>query len=115
MKVVHRPGRNLYPRLDRGRVEIEQAVGPTVRPGLHQGSNHLKIYIPALGVQFRSFFTQVQRAAPSYKDVLQYITETDNGPGPLTGPGADPGRSLRWSRTSAEYMLKLRQTSKAQG
>jgi len=62
---------------------------------------------------FRSFITQVQRAVPSYKRTLQYISETDSGPGPLTGPGADPGRSLRWTRHSAEYLLKLTQTSNA--
>jgi hypothetical protein len=57
MEVVHRPGRNLNPRLDRGCIEIEQAIRPTVRPRLHQGSNHLKIHIPVLGLQLRGFFT----------------------------------------------------------
>jgi hypothetical protein len=93
--------------------------GISVTDAVNDGEGSIGIGYPTDPDQanpgFRSFFTQVQRAAPSYKDALQYITETDNGPGPLTGPGADPGRSLRWSRTSAEYMLKLRQTSKAQG
>ena len=34
MQVVHRPGWNLYSRLGRDRIEIEQAVRPTGRPGL---------------------------------------------------------------------------------
>jgi len=31
-------------------IEIMQAVWPTCRPGIQQGSQHLKIYVPALGV-----------------------------------------------------------------
>src|SRR5436190_314247 len=85
MEVVHRPRWNVYPRLDCGCVEIEQAVGPTDRPGLHHRSNHLKIYVPALGVQVRGFFTQFEplrellhRRDP--RPELVYIaTEVDDG------------------------------------
>src|SRR3954465_14235341 len=85
MEMAHRRGWNLYPRLDRGCVEIEQAVGPSVRPRLHQGSDHLKIHVPALGVQLRGFFAQFEplrellhRRNP--RPELVYIaTEVDNG------------------------------------
>lgn len=89
MEVVHRPGWNLYPRLDRGCIEIEQAVGPTVRPGLHQGSNHLKIPVPALGVQLHGFFTQTKplreplQCRDPRPELVYIATEVDDGCGDL--------------------------------
>jgi hypothetical protein len=37
-----------------------------------------------------------------------YIIESDSGPGPATGPSADPGRSLRHAKASAAALLALR-------
>jgi hypothetical protein len=37
-----------------------------------------------------------------------YIIESDSGPGPATGPNADPGRSLRHAKASAAALLALR-------
>ncbi|WP_157592085.1 twin-arginine translocation signal domain-containing protein [Solirubrobacter soli] len=37
-----------------------------------------------------------------------YIIESDSGPGPATGPVADPGRSLRHAKASAAALLALR-------
>jgi len=41
-----------------------------------------------------------------------YLAESDSSPGPAT---TDPGRSLRWAKISAEYLLGLRAGSKAHG
>ena len=38
-------------------------------------------------------------------DPAWFNTESDLGPGPAT----DPGRSLRWAKVSAAYMLQLRE------
>jgi hypothetical protein len=38
-----------------------------------------------------------------------YLIESDSGPGPTTGPNADPGRSLRHAKASAAALLSLRQ------
>jgi hypothetical protein len=37
-----------------------------------------------------------------------YLIESDSGPGPATGPSADPGRSLRHAKASAAALLGLR-------
>ena len=37
-----------------------------------------------------------------------YLIESDSGPGPATGPVADPGRSLRHAKASAAALLALR-------
>jgi hypothetical protein len=37
-----------------------------------------------------------------------YVIESDSGPGPATGPNADPGRSLRHAKASAAALLSLR-------
>jgi hypothetical protein len=37
-----------------------------------------------------------------------YLIESDSGPGPATGPNADPGRSLRHAKASAAALLGLR-------
>src|SRR5215212_1104104 len=37
-----------------------------------------------------------------------YLIESDSGPGPATGPAADPGRSLRHAKASAAALLALR-------
>ena len=37
-----------------------------------------------------------------------YIIESDSGPGPTTGPSADPGRSLRHAKASAAALLSWR-------
>ena len=37
-----------------------------------------------------------------------YLIESDSGPGPTTGPNADPGRSLRHAKASAAALLGLR-------
>jgi sugar phosphate isomerase/epimerase len=37
-----------------------------------------------------------------------YLIESDSGPGPATGPNADPGRSLRHAKASAAALLALR-------
>jgi sugar phosphate isomerase/epimerase len=59
-------------------------------------------------VGFRSFFDQVQAASNNrYKRVFKYISESDSAIGPATGTDADPGRSLRWARHSAHYLLNL--------
>jgi len=38
-----------------------------------------------------------------------YIIESDSGPGPATGPSADPGRSLRHAKASAAALLAWRE------
>jgi hypothetical protein len=47
---------------------------------------------------FPETFRRFPLAAPGW-----FHTESDNGPGPAT----DPGRSLRWAKVSARYMLSL--------
>ena len=85
MKVVQRPRWQLYPRLDRGYIEIEQAVRPAVRPRLHQGANHLQIGVPMLGVQRRGFFTQTKPfGEPRHRwdpgpELVYLATEVDHG------------------------------------
>jgi hypothetical protein len=37
-----------------------------------------------------------------------YIIESDSGPGPTTGPAADPGRSLRHAKASAAALSSWR-------
>ena len=37
-----------------------------------------------------------------------YIIESDSGPGPTTGPNADPGRSLRHAKACAAALLAWR-------
>jgi hypothetical protein len=37
-----------------------------------------------------------------------YLIESDSGPGPVTGPNADPGRSLRHAKASAAALRALR-------
>jgi len=37
-----------------------------------------------------------------------YLIESDSGPGPTTGPNADPGRSLRHAKASAAALLSMR-------
>ena len=37
-----------------------------------------------------------------------YLIESDSGPGPATGPNADPGRSLRHAKASAAALLSMR-------
>jgi hypothetical protein len=37
-----------------------------------------------------------------------YLIESDSGPGPATGPNADPGRSLRHAKASAAALLAMR-------
>lgn len=37
-----------------------------------------------------------------------YLIESDSGPGPATGPNADPGRSLRHAKASAAALRSLR-------
>jgi Xylose isomerase-like TIM barrel len=49
---------------------------------------------------FRDTFTDFQLSDPAW-----FNTESDLGPGPAT----DPGRSLRWAKVSAAYMLQLRE------
>jgi Xylose isomerase-like TIM barrel len=38
----------------------------------------------------------------------EYLIESDSGPGPTTGPNADPGRSLRHAKASAAALLSWR-------
>ena len=38
-----------------------------------------------------------------------YIIESDSGPGPTTGPSADPGRSLRHAKASTAALLAWRE------
>jgi sugar phosphate isomerase/epimerase len=49
---------------------------------------------------FRETFTRYGLSDPGW-----FNTESDSGPGPAT----DPGRSLRWAKVSAAYMLRLRE------
>jgi len=49
---------------------------------------------------FRETFTDFELSDPAW-----FNTESDLGPGPAT----DPGRSLRWAKVSAAYMLRLRE------
>jgi len=42
-----------------------------------------------------------------------YIIESDSGPGPTTGPSADPGRSLRHAKASAAALLSWRRADKS--
>ena len=37
-----------------------------------------------------------------------YLIESDSGPGPATGPSADPGRSLRHAKASAAALIAMR-------
>ena len=55
MEVVHSSGWNLYPRLDRGCIEIKQAVGPAIRPRLHQRSRNSLIEEPKNGRAKRKY------------------------------------------------------------
>lgn len=58
---------------------------------------------------FPQFLLDIQaHASASDQNVIKYISETDGGVGPATGAGADPGRSLRWERRSANYLLNMR-------
>jgi hypothetical protein len=63
MEVVNRLGWNLYTRLNRSCIEIEQTVRPTGRPRLHQQSNHLKIHVPVPCVHLRSFLPRPDYSA----------------------------------------------------
>jgi sugar phosphate isomerase/epimerase len=47
---------------------------------------------------FREWFRRERLSAPGW-----FHTESDAGP----GPAGDPGRSLRWAKVSAHYMLSL--------
>jgi sugar phosphate isomerase/epimerase len=47
---------------------------------------------------FPEMFRRYRLSPPGW-----FHTESDNGPGPAT----DPGRSLRWAKVSAQYMLSL--------
>jgi sugar phosphate isomerase/epimerase len=55
---------------------------------------------------FREMFRRYRLSSPGW-----FHTESDNGP----GPAADPGRSLRWAKVSARYMLGLRAGHRGQG
>jgi sugar phosphate isomerase/epimerase len=48
---------------------------------------------------YQETFTRFRLSEPGW-----FHTESDAGP----GPGTDPGRSLRWAKISARYMLQLR-------
>jgi hypothetical protein len=37
-----------------------------------------------------------------------YVIESDSGPGPTSGPNADPGRSLRHAKACAAALLAWR-------
>ena len=50
-------------------------------------------------IGFPDTFERYRLAPPRW-----FHTESDNGP----GPAADPGRSLRWAKVSARYMLSVR-------
>jgi sugar phosphate isomerase/epimerase len=50
-------------------------------------------------IGFQETFERYRLADPGW-----FHTESDSGPGPAT----DPGRSLRWAKVSARYMLSLR-------
>ena len=50
-------------------------------------------------IGFQEMFERYRLSSPGW-----YLTESDSGPGPAT----DPGRSLRWAKESAQWMLALR-------
>ena len=50
-------------------------------------------------IGFQEMFARYRRSSPGW-----FLNESDSGP----GPAADPGRSLRWAKESAQYMLALR-------
>ena len=56
VEVVLRPGRYLYSGFHRGCIEIVQAVGPPVWPGLYEALHHLKVPIPVPGIDVRGIF-----------------------------------------------------------
>jgi sugar phosphate isomerase/epimerase len=55
---------------------------------------------------FREWFRRDRLSDPGW-----FHTESDNGP----GPGADPGRSLRWAKVSASYMRRLASAHRGHG
>jgi hypothetical protein len=89
MEVVNRLGWNLYTRLNRSCIEIEQTVRPTGRPRLHQQSNHLKIHVPVPCVHLRSFLAQARLLRESLHrrnprpELVDITTEVANGCGEL--------------------------------
>jgi sugar phosphate isomerase/epimerase len=46
------------------------------------------------------------------RDPGHYLSESDSGPGPATGPNADPGRSLRYAKVAAKYLRELRESDR---
>jgi sugar phosphate isomerase/epimerase len=62
------------------------------------GKGHPADIDPAV-LGFPEMFRRFRLSAPGW-----FHTESDAGP----GPASDPGRSLRWARISARYMLSLR-------
>lgn len=50
-------------------------------------------------IGFQETFERYRLSSPAW-----FLNESDSGPGPAT----DPGRSLRWAKESAQYMLALR-------
>ncbi len=65
MKVIRCPARNLDPSSYRCRVEVEQSVWPTGRPGMHQALKHLKINIPEFLEHVRRLFSQTKELRES--------------------------------------------------
>jgi sugar phosphate isomerase/epimerase len=50
-------------------------------------------------IGFQEMFERYRLSSPGW-----FVNESDSGPGPAT----DPGRSLRWAKESAQWMLALR-------
>ena len=50
-------------------------------------------------IGFQEMFERYRLSSPGW-----FLNESDSGPGPAAGPG----RSLRWAKESAQYMLALR-------
>jgi sugar phosphate isomerase/epimerase len=51
-------------------------------------------------IGFQAMFERYRLSSPGW-----FLNESDSGPGPAA---TDPGRSLRWAKESAQYMLALR-------
>jgi sugar phosphate isomerase/epimerase len=89
------PGVNPYTQ------EIQRT--PTFRDVIYVGEGALLKGYPVDPdpgvVGYRTIFDDTRAKGSRY-----FLTESDSGPGPAT----DPGRSLRWAKISAEFMLGFR-------
>ena len=80
------PGRNLDSSVDGSRVEVEQVLGPALRPRLEEGPQHLQVSIPIGVVDNCSFHVaQVEPCGEPLSsrhprpELVHVTTELDDG------------------------------------